>query len=109
MNMNQLELTLALLAMQVTLVLVPAAFIHLVVSRRGPAAVAWMAGSSLAAIVAVSLMAMLPPPRLGNFGGAMAPARTAEAREASSASDNRGVVTIPRPSDEVGRTGRWLG
>ena len=48
MNLTELEIALAWLAIKVTLVLLPAALLHLVASRRGPAAGAWMAGAGLA-------------------------------------------------------------
>ena len=49
--MNDLGMTLAWLAVQVTLVLVPALALHALASRRGPAAGAWVAALSLGLVV----------------------------------------------------------
>jgi hypothetical protein len=58
--MNDLGLTLAWLAVQVGLLLVPAIVIHALATRRGPARGAWVAALSLALVVALSVAAFVP-------------------------------------------------
>lgn len=55
--MNDLGIASAWLAVQVALVLAPAALLHAWASRRGPAAGAWVATASLAMVVALSVAA----------------------------------------------------
>ena len=58
--MNDLGLTLAWLAVQVALVLVPALALHALASRRSPAAGAWVAALSLGLVVVLNAAAFLP-------------------------------------------------
>jgi beta-lactamase regulating signal transducer with metallopeptidase domain len=58
--MNDLGLTLAWLAVQVTLVLVPALALYATAARRGPDRAAWVAALSLALVVALNVAAFLP-------------------------------------------------
>jgi hypothetical protein len=62
--MNDLGIGLGWLAVQVTLVMLPAAALHLLASRRGPVAGSWMAAASLAMIVGLTLLAFLPRPEI---------------------------------------------
>ena len=58
--MNDLGLTLAWLAVQVALLLVPALALHALASRRGPARGAWVAALSLGLVVALNAAAFVP-------------------------------------------------
>ena len=58
--MNDLGLTLAWLAVQVALLLLPALALHALASRRGPAAGAWVASLSLGLVVALNVAAFVP-------------------------------------------------
>jgi beta-lactamase regulating signal transducer with metallopeptidase domain len=60
--MNELWITLAWLAFQVTLVALPATALHLLASRRGPAAGAWVAATSLIIVVALAPLTFVPRP-----------------------------------------------
>ncbi len=62
--MNQLAIALGWLAIQVTLALLPAIALHLVASRRGPTTGSWLAAASLAMIVGISVLAIIPRPQL---------------------------------------------
>ena len=61
--MNDLGLTLAWLAVQVGLLLVPALAVHALASRRGPARGAWVAALSLGLVVALSVAGLVPRSR----------------------------------------------
>ena len=67
--MNDLGLTLAWLAVQVTLVLVPALALYAMASRRGPVAGAWVASLSLGLVVMLNAAAFLPGIGLGAAAG----------------------------------------
>ena len=56
--MNDLGLTLAWLAVQVALLLVPALALHALASRRGPASGPWVAALSLGWSLALSVAAL---------------------------------------------------
>jgi len=68
--MNELGIALGCLAIQITLAMLPAAALHLLASRRGPVAGSWMAAGSLAMIVGLTALVLLPWPEIG--GEAMA-------------------------------------
>ena len=58
--MNDLGLTVAWSAVQVSLVLVPAVVLHGLASRRSPASGAWVASMSLGLVVAFNLLSLAP-------------------------------------------------
>jgi beta-lactamase regulating signal transducer with metallopeptidase domain len=58
--MNDLGLTLAWSAVQVSLVLLPAAALHILASRRSPTSGAWVAAVSLGLVVVFSLLTHVP-------------------------------------------------
>ena len=58
--MNDLGLTMAWLAVQVALLLLPALTLHALASRRGPAGGAWVASLSLGLVVALNVAAFVP-------------------------------------------------
>jgi BlaR1 peptidase M56 len=58
--MNDLGLTLAWLAVQVTIFLAPALALHALASRRGPVPGAWVAALSLGLVVALNAAAFVP-------------------------------------------------
>jgi beta-lactamase regulating signal transducer with metallopeptidase domain len=60
--MNELGMTLAWLAVQVTLVVVPALVLHALATRRGPALGSWVAALSLGLVVALNLSALVVKP-----------------------------------------------
>jgi len=62
--MNELGIALGWLAIQITLAMLPAVGLHLLASRRGPAAGSWMAAASLAMIVGLTMLAFLPRPEI---------------------------------------------
>ncbi len=80
--MNDLGLTLAWLAVQVSLVLVPAAALCALAARRSPSAGAWAASLSLGLVVTLNAVAFLPD--IGGVG------RVAE---------NDRIAVMPRPAD----------
>src|SRR4051794_7000662 len=59
--MNDLGMALAWSAVQVTLVMVPAAAIHAIASRRCPASGSWVASVSLGLIVVLGLWSVVYP------------------------------------------------
>jgi hypothetical protein len=59
--MNDLGLTLLWLAVQVSILLLPALAINALTSRRGPAAGAWVGALSLGLVLALNVMALVPP------------------------------------------------
>ncbi len=95
--MNDLGLTLAWLAVQVTLVLFPALALHALATRRGPASGAWVASLSLGLVVVLSASAFIP--RVGREdkapAGGVAPVEPAAL----------GTATVAGP----GSTGRTIG
>ncbi|SIO34877.1 Signal transducer regulating beta-lactamase production, contains metallopeptidase domain [Singulisphaera sp. GP187] len=58
--MNDLGLTLAWSAVQVSLLLIPATGLYVVASRRSPASGTWVASLSLGLVVVVSLLTFVP-------------------------------------------------
>ncbi|WP_406698347.1 M56 family metallopeptidase [Singulisphaera sp. Ch08] len=58
--MNDLGLTLAWCAVQVSLLLIPAAALYAVASRRSPASGTWVASLSLGLVVAISVLTFAP-------------------------------------------------
>ena len=75
--MNGLGIALGGLAIQITLAMLPAMVLHLLASRRGPVAGSWMAAASLAMIVGISVLAIVPRPNfqlLVALGEAQSPA-----------------------------------
>ena len=58
--MNDLGLVLAWLGVQVALVLMPAAALHVLASRRGPGPGTWVASLSLGLVLALSALAFIP-------------------------------------------------
>jgi len=68
--MSDLGITMAWAALQVTLVLVPAAALHMLASRRSAASGSWMAVVGLGLSVAVSVAALVPLPRMTRTGPA---------------------------------------
>jgi beta-lactamase regulating signal transducer with metallopeptidase domain len=62
--MKELGFALSGLVTQVTLAMLPAIALHLLASRRGPVAGSWMAAASLAMIVGISVMALVPLPKI---------------------------------------------
>ena len=87
--MNDLGLTLAWSAVQVSLVLVPAAALHALASRRSPASGAWVASLSLGLVVALSLLSLAP--RAGASAAGDRPGRDVASRPAG-APVRRGLV-----------------
>ena len=58
--MNDLGMTLVWSAVQVTLVLIPAALLHALASRRSPASGSWIATVGLALSVAIGVATFVP-------------------------------------------------
>ena len=58
--MNDLGMSLAWTAVQVSLVLIPATVLHAIAARRGPASGAWAATATLAVVVGLTLWAAIP-------------------------------------------------
>lgn len=58
--MNDLGLTLAWCAVQVSLLLIPAAGLYVLASRQSPASGTWVASLSLSLVVAISLLTFAP-------------------------------------------------
>jgi beta-lactamase regulating signal transducer with metallopeptidase domain len=81
--MNDLGLTLAWSAVQVSLVLLPAVVLHAFASRRSPASGAWVAALCLGLVVALDLLSLAPRRRT------LTPAAGAVARQESSAGSGR--------------------
>ena len=112
--MNDLGLTLAWLAVQVAIVLVPALALHALASRRGPAPGAWVATLSLGLVVALNVAAFVPgigrdqprrsqrctPPTMSGDGAA-APA-------IPPSSIGRSMVPTSHPAGGRGRSLAWL-
>jgi beta-lactamase regulating signal transducer with metallopeptidase domain len=61
--MNDLGMTLVWSAIQITLILVPAAILHVVASRRSPASGSWIATVGLALSVVIAAANLIPRPR----------------------------------------------
>jgi beta-lactamase regulating signal transducer with metallopeptidase domain len=134
--MNDLGMTLAWSAVRVTLVLVPAALLHTLASRRSPASGSWIATVGLALSVAIAVATFIPragrddapvaAPMAGGIAGRGAEASPARATNvivggrASSISDtsplelafSRGLLGIwrrlePAPIVPTARFRRW--
>ena len=60
--MNDLGWTLGWLTVQVAILLLPAIGLHALASRRGPASAAWVATVSLAMVVILGVLALVPLP-----------------------------------------------
>lgn len=103
--MNNLGLSMAWCAVQVSLLLVPAVAIHALASRRSPATGAWVASLALGLVVAVSLLTFIVPGRSplmpsASAGAAPRPSVTAEGPIVSTPSE-------PRPDDDGGGRTGW--
>ena len=61
--MNDLGMTFAWCALQVSLLMVPAVALHALASRRGAAAGAWTAAFGLTLSVAITVVAFCPRPQ----------------------------------------------
>jgi hypothetical protein len=89
--MNELGLTLAWLAVQVSLMLVPALLLYAMAARRGPDRAAWAAALSLTLVVVLNVAALLPGLGRGRRIGdgrideALAPAAVATPAESAPA------------------------
>ncbi len=83
--MNDLGLSLAWSAVQVTMFLLPAALLHLLASRKSPDSGAWVAALGLSAVVALGGAAVV-----GRFGGGVA----TKVEETSTRVDQRSENTI---------------
>ena len=109
--MNDLGLTLAWLAVQVAILLVPALAVHALASRRGPAAGAWVATLSLALVVALNAAAFVPGIALNPIGAAntIAPPTISPVATIPPSSTGRvdGPDVIP-PASGRGRGLAWL-
>src|SRR5262249_6946634 len=97
--MNELGLTLAWCAVQVSLLLIPTAALYAWASRRSPVSGAWVASLGLGLVVALSLLTFVPR------GKESSPTTRKEAAPARSvAIVSRGdVPPAERPRDEGGR------
>jgi beta-lactamase regulating signal transducer with metallopeptidase domain len=108
--MNDLGLTLAWLAVQVTLVLVPALSLYALAARRSPAAGAWVAALSLGLVVMLSASALLPGIRRGRRAGNEQPAATSRpavaATPAGASSETRHDTSRP-PTDRNRSFAGW--
>ena len=96
--MNDLGLTLAWLAVQVSLVLVPALALSALASRRSPSAGAWVASLSLSLVVALNAAAFLPGIGSGR--------RVAENDRNRRAAAVRPMPRLPAPSAMMARAAR---
>jgi len=90
--MNGFETAVIWIAIQISIALVPATFLHLWASRHGPAQGAWVAVASMALVLALSTAAVCPIPRFG----------TSDRRPTS-------AVTKPHESTIVGVTASATG
>ncbi len=66
--MNGLGLALVWIAVQTTLLLIPAIFLHWLASRKGPAAGAWVASMSLVMVLLLGGLAAWPEGGVSNAG-----------------------------------------
>jgi len=100
--MTELGLTLAWVAVQVTLVLAPALALNALASRRGPAAGAWVAAVSLGLVVALDAAAFLPGPGAGPGRGGGGSAGASLPADSSSPAEPSGAPTRDAPARPAG-------
>ncbi|MDR3621148.1 MAG: antirepressor regulating drug resistance protein, partial [Paludisphaera borealis] len=101
--MNDLGIALAWLAVQVTLVLVPALALHAFASRRGPAAGAWIAALSLGLIAALCVVELTARPGRQIEAPAKTTASAIPSRTAATSSEPPlGAAGLDRPSPTAG-------
>jgi beta-lactamase regulating signal transducer with metallopeptidase domain len=104
--MRELGLTMAWSAVQITLILLPAAALHLLASRRSAASGSWMAVVGLSLSVALSAAAFVPRPRNWHSGPLRARAGTASTSHPVVTSAGSRMSTSPTgeqrpPSDRL--------
>jgi len=100
--MNDLGLTLAWSAVQVSLILLPAAVLHSFASRRSPVSGAWVASMSLGLVVALSLLTLAPS------GGSSGPTNAQVAAPRPVATSARDDAAFGEPRLDNGGPGRTI-
>jgi len=100
--MNDLGLTLAWSAVRVSLVLLPAAALHALASRRGAASGAWVAALSLGLVVAFSLLTLAPG------GRAAGPTAAPVAAPGPAATPDRGGPAAGETGSDGEGPVRWI-
>jgi beta-lactamase regulating signal transducer with metallopeptidase domain len=109
--MNDLGITLAWVAVQVGVLLVPALLMNALTARRRPAAGAWVAGLSLGLVVALNGAAFVPGvgwTRLAIASKVAPPIDAFEQNRANAAPSDVANVTEPVPAARPGSALVWL-